>query len=404
MTSEERVLSNLEAFRTETRAWLEENAPPLIRQPMGGDRDTVWGGRNATFDHPDQKLWLERMGEKGWTCPTWPKAYGGGGLSQDESRVLGEELARLGCRPALISFGITMLGPVLLEFASEQQKKKFLPPIVRGEIRWCQGYSEPGAGSDLAGLQTRAVLDGDEYVVTGQKVWTSYADHSDWIFCLVRTDPDATKHDGISFLLFDMASPGVEAAPIRLISGSSPFCQTFFEDVRVPKDHLIGKVNGGWTIAKRLLQHERSMISQMGTGGGPRSAGLPELGREYLGGKEGEPLPDPVLRDRIAQVGMDRLCFAVTTGRSMAAAKAGRAAGAETSMFKYYGTEMNKRRAELSVEIAGAQGLGWEGEGFSDAEVGLSRGWLRSKGNSIEGGTSEIQLNIIAKRVLGLPD
>ena len=252
----------LAAFRAETRAWLIANCPATMRTPMSED-DEVWGGRRPVFDHPDQKTWLERMAARGWTAPTWPREYGGGGLSPAEALVLSEEMRSLGCRRPLKSFGVWMLGPVLLEFASEEQKLEHIPRIVRGEIRWCQGYSEPGAGSDLASLAARAVPDGQDFVVSGHKIWTSHADRSDWMFCLVRTDPSAPKHDGISFLLIDMASPGITVRPIRLISGSSPFCETFFDEVRVPKKNLVGRPGAGWTIAKRLLQHERALISEM---------------------------------------------------------------------------------------------------------------------------------------------
>jgi alkylation response protein AidB-like acyl-CoA dehydrogenase len=398
-------VSDLETFRHDTRKWLEENCPPSIRTPAP-ENETVWGGRHATYPNPDSKLWLDRMAERGWTAPTWPTEYGGGGLSRDEAKVLAEEQRTLGCRNALFSFGLSMLGPVLLEYANEKQKQKFVREIVRGDIWWCQGYSEPGAGSDLAGLQCKAELDGDHYVVNGEKVWTSYADKADWIFCLVRTDFKAKKHDGISFLLIDMESPGVSTSPIKLISGNSPFCQTYFQDVRVPAENLIGKLNGGWTIAKRLLQHERAMISGMGGGGAAMLGGggsMLDLARRYIGEEDGR-IADPALRDRITQATMDGACFGTTLRRSVEAAKAGRGPGPETSMFKLYGTELNKRRAELSVELAGTQALGWEGEGFSEQEIATTRGWLRSKGNSIEGGTSEVQLNIIAKRVLGLPD
>ncbi len=395
------LVADLEGFREETREWLEENCPPTKRGPDAVTEE-VWGGRNAVFKHPDTKLWLERMAAQGWTAPIWPKEYGGGGLSDDEAKILRQEMQRLRCRLPLMSFGISMLGPVLLEFANEEQKREHLPKIARGEIRWCQGYSEPGAGSDLASLQMRAVLDGDEYVVNGQKIWISYADKSDWIFCLVRTGPDTPKHDGISFLLIDMASPGVSTAPIRLISGYSPFCQTFFEDVRVPKENLVGPVNGGWTIAKRLLQFERSVISE-GFGISSRKRSLEELARRYLDCPAG-PLPDPALRSRLAQEMMEDECFGLTLKRSAEETKAGHGPGAASSMFKYYGTELNKRRYELMILLLGTQGLGWEGEGFEPDELLITREWLRSKANSIEGGTSEIQLNIIAKRVLGLPD
>ncbi|MEP2827419.1 acyl-CoA dehydrogenase family protein [Parvibaculum sp.] len=394
----------LDQFRQETRTWLEENCPPSMRTPMP-EEETVWGGRNATYPNPDAKLWLDRMASRGWTAPTWPKEYGGGGLSKEESRVLQQELRRIKARPALSSFGIWMLGPALLEFANEEQKKEHLPKIVRGEIRWCQGYSEPGAGSDLAGLQTKCEDKGDHYLVNGQKIWTSYADKADWIFCLVRTDP-ATKHDGISFLLFDMMSPGVEARPISMISGASPFCETFFTDVKVPKENLVGELNKGWTIAKRLLQHEREMISGMGLGGVGAGGGigsLEQVAKDYFGETDGK-IASPSLRDHITRQKMDSKAFALTMMRSAEEAKAGQGPGAASSIFKYYGTELNKRRYELLLELMGTQALGWEGDGFNDGEITVTRSWLRSKGNSIEGGTSEVQLNVVSKRVLGLPD
>ena len=257
-------MSDVESFRSEARAWIEENLPASLRgtgaRALTDEGDsTIWGGKRAKWTNPDAKLWLERMGAKGWTAPTWPTQYGGGGLNAAEARVLDQELAKAKAPIALASFGIWMLGPVLLEYATEEQKLEHLPKIVRGEIRWCQGYSEPGAGSDLAGLRTQAVDQGDHYLINGQKVWTSYANYADWIFCLVRTDT-TKKHEGISFMLFDMKSPGVEARPIKLISGNSPFCETFFTDVKVPKENQWGPLNGGWTVGKRLLQFERDSI------------------------------------------------------------------------------------------------------------------------------------------------
>jgi alkylation response protein AidB-like acyl-CoA dehydrogenase len=391
----------LPAFRAETRAWLIANCPATMRTPMNED-DEVWGGRRPVFDHPDQKIWLDRMAARGWTAPTWPREYGGGGLSPAEALVLSEEMRSLGCRRPLKSFGVWMLGPVLLEFASDEQKREHIPPIVRGEIRWCQGYSEPGAGSDLASLSARAVVEGQDFVVSGHKIWTSHADRSDWMFCLVRTDPNLPKHDGISFLLIDMASPGISVRPIRLISGSSPFCETFFDEVRVPRKNLVGRPGAGWTIAKRLLQHERALISEM-RDNFPDEETLESVARRYIGPTSG-PLADAALRDRIVQANMDFYCNKITLRRSAESAEAGRGPGAESSMFKLYGTELNKRRRELMVEILGFQGLGWEGDEFASNELQRTRTWLRSRANSIEGGTSEIQLNIIAKRVLGLPD
>jgi alkylation response protein AidB-like acyl-CoA dehydrogenase len=369
--------------------------------------EIVWGGRNATFKNPDSKLWLQRMAQRGWTCPTWPAEYGGGGLSKEQNLILTDELRRINARPALSSFGISMLGPVLLEYGTHAQKEEHIPRIVRGEIRWCQGYSEPGAGSDLAALNTRAVLDGDNYVINGSKVWTSYANLSDWIFCLVRTDAEASKHEGISFILFDMQSPGVTTKPIRLISGASPFCETFFDDVRVPANQLVGRLNDGWTIAKRLLQHERTMISSFGLAGGNIDRGANALTLEaaamhYRG--DSDRISDPVLRDQIALFKMDSEAFALTSRRSIEETRSNQGPNATSSMLKYYGCELNKRRYELMLAAMGSQALGWEGEGFSDDELAITREWLRSKANSIEGGTAEVQLNVIAKRVLGLPD
>ncbi len=396
-------MSDLEAFRTETRAWLEANCPPSMRTPMP-EEEIAWGGRKATFKNPDSKLWLDRMAARGWTAPTWPKQYGGGGLSGAEAKVLDEELRRIKARPALYSFGLWMLGPVLLEYASDAQKAEYLPKIVKGEIRWCQGYSEPGAGSDLAGLRTKAEDKGDHFLINGQKVWTSYADKADWIFCLVRTDPNK-KHEGISFVLFDMTWPGVEARPIKLISGSSPFCETFFTDVKVPKANLVGQLNGGWEIAKRLLQYERSNISASGFGslGGGGALELHEVAKHYAGEDEGR-IADPDLRARVAAHQMEQKAFALTVRRVEQEARAGKGVGPAASILKYAAAKLNQDRFELIVEAMGNRALGWEGEGFTDNETKATRGWLRSKGNSIEGGTSEINLNVVAKRVLGLRD
>lgn len=375
-----------------------------MRTPMP-ENETVWGGRNAKYPNPDAKKWLDSMASRGWTAPRWPTEYGGGGLSAEEDRVLAEELARIKARPALNSFGVWMLGPALLEFASHEQKMRFIPPIIRGEIRWCQGYSEPNYGSDLAGLQTKAEDQGDTYLVNGAKIWTSYADQADWIFCLVRTKPDVPKHEGISFLLFDMASEGVTTSPIQLISGASPFCQTFFDNVVVPKENLVGELNKGWSIAKRLLQHERQMISGIGgnsaLGGGNKS--LANQAKQYVGEHNGQ-IDDPALRGDVTHHNMNDRAFQLTLHRSAQEAATGNANGHLASVFKYYGSEQNKRKFELLLQTMGSQSVGWEGENFSDSELNTTRQWLRSKANSIEGGTSEVQLNVIAKRVLGLPD
>jgi acyl-CoA dehydrogenase len=339
------------------------------------------------------------MAERGWTAPEWPREYGGGGLNREEAKVLAAEMRRIKARPPLFSFGVWMLGPALLAFGTEEQKQRFLPPIVRGEIRWCQGYSEPGAGSDLASIQTRAVDQGDHWIVNGQKIWTSYADKADWIFCLVRTDPEAPKHLGISFVLFDMATPGVTTRPITLISGKSPFCETFFDDVRVEKENLIGTLNRGWDVAKALLAHERTMIGAMGDTGVGRPLG--QVAADHLGLDEAGRLDEPLLRARIADYDIDAAAFRLAMERAGDQMKAKQAHPAIASMLKYYGSELNKRRHELAMAAGGSDALEWEGDRSNDGQA--ARDWLRTKANSIEGGTSEVQLNIIAKHLLQLP-
>ncbi|GEM70391.1 acyl-CoA dehydrogenase [Sphingomonas aquatilis NBRC 16722] len=393
-------MTDLDQFRADTRAWLEANCPPDMREPIRGDQDVCWGGRH--YDpaaNPAQAQWLKVMGERGWTVPDWPKEYGGGGLSPAETKVLREEMRAIRARNPLNSFGISMLGPALLKYGSEEQKREHLPKIARGEIRWCQGYSEPNAGSDLAGLATSAEDAGDHYIVNGQKVWTSYADKADWIFCLVRTSK-ASKQGGISFVLFDMESPGVSTKPILLISGYSPFCETFMDNVKVPKANRIHEENKGWDVAKYLLGHEREMISGMGLGGqgeSPLVAGaIATIGLDHDGR-----LADPVLRTQIALFEVRAKAFAAMSERFIDELKAGRAHPAQPSMMKYVGTELNKDRHELMMAAGGSDALEWESERSNTGAA--PRAWLRTKANSIEGGTSEIQLNIIAKRILELP-
>jgi len=390
---------NLDTFRAEVRDWLAENCPEEMRSPLRSEKDACWGGRNFSFQSEAQRLWLERMGERGWTAPAWPKEYGGGGLNREQVKILKQEMVRINARGALYSFGISMLGPALLKYGNEEQKQKFLPSIVRGEIRWCQGYSEPNAGSDLANLQAPAVDMGDHYILNGSKIWTSYGDYGDWMFCLVRTDPEATKHQGISFMLFDMQTPGITVKPILLISGRSPFCEVFFEDVKIPKDQQVGELNKGWSIAKYLLTHEREMISWTGLSQtGTKSVG--ETAMDTIGGSDGQ-LDDAFLRADIAKFELDEMAFALTIERARDEVKAGVSLGAVSSWFKYFGTELNKQRYNLLMDTNGSDALAWTGEASNDGK--LARDWLRTKGNSIEGGTSEIQLNIVAKHILGLP-
>ncbi|GGY54584.1 acyl-CoA dehydrogenase family protein [Parvularcula lutaonensis] len=393
-------MTDLETFRQETRAWLEENCPQSMRGDYTAD-DACWGGKKWVFKSEDQKVWLERMAEKGWTVPTWPKEYGGGGLTKEENEILREEMKRIKAFPPHENFGISMLGPALLKFGTHEQKAKFLPPIARGEIRWCQGYSEPGSGSDLASLKTKAEDKGDHWLVNGQKVWTSYADQADWIFCLTRTDNSGPKHQGITFMLFSMESEGVSTKPIKLISGRSPFCETFLDDVKVPKTGLevVGEIGEGWRVATYLLTHEREMISGMFGGGATRFIG--QIAAQELGTDENGAIEDDMLRARAAQADLDGWAFLTLMKSIKDRAEAGDSLGAMSSALKYYGTELNKRRYELMMDIGGSDELEWETDRNKDGD--RARSWLRTRANSIEGGTSEIQLNIIAKRILELP-
>jgi alkylation response protein AidB-like acyl-CoA dehydrogenase len=392
-------MADLDQFRAETRAWLEANCPPEMRQPVRDDEDVYWGGRNATFKNDAQKAWFEACRDKGYTVPAWPKEYGGAGLTPPEAKVLREEMARINARPPLSSFGIWMLGPALLHFGTEQQKLHFLNQIARGEIRWCQGYSEPGSGSDLVSLQTYGEDKGDHWVVNGQKIWTSYADKADWIFCLVRTDK-TNKYQGITFMLFDMESTGVATKPILLISGNSPFCETFFDDVIVPKSYgeglpaYVGEINRGWDVAKYLLGHEREMIS--GADSSERGAGIGATLTRNAGGQL-----DPVLRAELAMFDVDALAFSAMGEKFLDEVKVGKAHPAYSNMMKYAGTELNKRRHELVMSAGGSTALEWDSEETRGGAP--SRSWLRTKANSIEGGTSEVMLGVVAKRILELP-
>ena len=384
-------MSDLEAFRAEIRAWIDANCPAEMRRPVQDESDICWGGRNFVFKNDAQKAWMEVCAAKGYTVADWPKAYGGAGLSPAEAKIWREELARAGARPPLSSFGIWMLGPALLKFGTEEQKVHYLNQIARGEIRWCQGYSEPGSGSDLVSLQTFGEDKGDHWVVNGQKIWTSYADKADWIFCLVRTDK-ANTYQGISFLLFDMTTPGVTTKPIKLISGNSPFCETFFDNVVVPKAQIVGQLNRGWDVAKYLLGHEREMISGAGDGGQTSAIGnvLKRSGLE-----------DPMLRAELAQFDIDALAFAACGEKFLDEIKVGKAHPAQPNMMKYAGTELNKRRHELLMSAGGSTALEWDSEETRGGAA--ARSWLRTKANSIEGGTSEVMLNVVAKRILELP-
>ncbi|MBV9043825.1 MAG: acyl-CoA dehydrogenase family protein, partial [Alphaproteobacteria bacterium] len=328
-------------------------------------------------------------------------------LTTEQARVLQEEMARIGAVNPIGGMGVGLFGPTLLEYGTEEQKQRYIPDIVNGKVWWCQGYSEPGSGSDLASLQTRAEDKGDHWLVNGQKIWTSGAQYADWCYCLVRTDPKAKKHEGISFLMIDMKSPGVEVRPILLINGTSPFCETFFTGVKVPKENLMGPLNGGWTVGKRLLQFERD-----GQGGNARGAsfrgadarGVDEIAKTYVGADGQGRIADADLRVRVADHMMDAAAMRLTVQRMQDDARSNQGPSAVTSIMKNANVKVNQTRAELLIEIMGFQGLGWEGEHFSENEINATRNWLSGKAQSIYGGSNEIQSNIIAKRILGLLD
>jgi alkylation response protein AidB-like acyl-CoA dehydrogenase len=383
---------NLEDFREELREWLEENCPQGVRNVPRSPENSFWGGRNPEYPSADHKLWFERMAARGWTVPAWPREYGGGGLSSAQARILAEEMDRIKAALPLQSLGILMLGPALLKFASEEQKREHLPRIARGEIRWAQGYSEPGAGSDLASLQTRAEDMGDHFLVNGQKIWTTYGHKCDMIFTLVRTDRDVPKQQGISFLLIDMASPGVEARPLKQLSGNTNFSETFFTDVRVPKANLVGELNRGWDVAKYLLTFERTT---MGGSGGARvqetleAAALRLLGRDGLA-------REARLRQEIAEVLVESWALKLANRRLRDCANAKSASPFAPSILKVLATELEVRRSRAFMALGGFTHL--------DSEGTPAYKWLDAPTNCIAGGSNEIQLNILSKRALGLPE
>ena len=384
----------LDEFRLEVRQWLQENFPAS----EANKNLILVAGFGAKFTG-DAKRWQERMADKGWGIPTWPEKYGGGGLSFKQAHILKEEMKSIGAYNPIGGFGPMMFGPTILDVGTEEQKKRYLPPMCRGEIHWCQGYSEPGAGSDLASLQSYAEDMGDHFLLNGSKVWTSGGMQADWMYGVFRTDK-SKKYEGISFITLDMHSPGVEVRPIKLISGASPFSEVFFTDVKIPKENLVGEINLGWGIAKQLLLHERQGITSMGSTGSGRSYDIEDAAREYIGLENGT-LMDGAMRDRIAQHKMFSKAYDLTVRRfSQEAAVKGPSHA--IGILKVGWAKMAQNREELMIEILGNQGLGWEGKGYSTHELNAVRTWLRSKANSIEGGTTEINLNTVAKRVLDL--
>ena len=386
-------MSQIDEFRTSTRAWLEENCPGGAR----GSGQIPWGSSSIELE-PDVRLWLQRMSERGWTVPTWPREYGGAALSRDEYTVLIDELKRINARTPLTGRGVNYIGPTILELGSDDQKTRWLPGIARGEGGWAMGYSEPGAGSDLASLSCRAELQGDHYLLNGRKTWTSDAMDCDYIFVLVRTSPDKPKHEGISLVLVDMSQAGVQVRPIRLLSGASPFNETLFEDALARADDVIGGIDNGWTVGKRLLQFERSThagINISGSQGGRVvESHMPETIKRYAPTSAGR-ITDPVMRARLIRFEQNGHAQRLTQKRVIEELEA-RAPGYASSAVKLSGALHTQEGDEMLLAAMGTGGIGSETE--------ATRAWLRQKALTIAGGTKEVQLNIIAKRVLGLPD
>ena len=395
-------MSETAEFRADTRAWLQENCPPGAR----GDGVIPWGSRKVELP-ADSRVWLDNMAAKGWTVPTWPSAYGGAELDSEQYLILLEELRRINARSPLIGRGVNYIGPTILELGTEDQKARWLPGMAQGDGGWCMGYSEPGAGSDLASLSTKAERDGDQYIISGRKTWTSDAMHGDYIFALVRTDSTVAKHNGISLILIDMDQPGVQVRPIRLISGSSPFNETLFEGAIANANDIIGPVNQGWTVGKRLLQYERSThagINISGTQGRVADTPLPEIFRDLLPTDDASGrILDNDHRSALLNWQMQQCTYEMTQRRAIEETQA-RAPGFTSSAVKLTGTLLKQERDEIHMAALGFNGIGWESDEFPKEALTHTRTWLHQKSLTIAGGTAEVQRNIIAKRVLGLPD
>ena len=394
---------NLEVFREEVSAWVTENFPRrLVGSVMGLE------GQASDEVKADFELWRQRLAGQGWGAPTWPKHYGGAELSDAEAKVISQEMGKQGAFnpiPLMAGMGVTMVGPTVLEYGTEEQKEKHLPGIASGEVRWCLGLSEPNAGSDLASLSTRAEDDGDSFVINGQKIWTSGADISQWCGALVRTDTSAKKRDGISFVLLPMDQDGVTTKPIQLISGISPFCETFFDNARTDKKELLGPLNEGWSVVKRLLQHERQSQTQARSPSASSSKpSLQEVAKKYVGIDDSGKLDDPDLRVRLIEHLMDSQAHNLTVGRITAEAKGKVEVSAAASILKNSATRVAQGNSELTLELMGNQGVGWEGDNFNADELSNVRDWLWGKAISIYGGSYEVQNNIISKNILGLPE
>ncbi|MDA0892746.1 MAG: acyl-CoA dehydrogenase family protein [Proteobacteria bacterium] len=392
----------LALFRTEVSAWLKTHCPASQRQPIVRE-EQIWGGRRRVFPSADAKQWFEACRDRGYTAPEWPVEYGGAGLTPEQAKILKQEMTRLQCRPPLYCQGLWMLGPALLVYGSEAQKREHLSAICRGEIRWAQGYSEPSAGSDLANLKTKAEDCGDHFLVNGTKIWTTKADEADWIFCLVRTSDASPKQAGISFLLIDMASEGVSTSPIQLISGESEFCQTFFDNVQVPKANLVGELNGGWAVAKELLKHERKMMAAFDGMLEKPAMSVLELAHYAVGVDQDGRLGNSELRSDIAQHLMREQAISQLGERIYWQGKAKQSDPRLPLLMKHLGTTETQTKDELILRALGDEGLSMEDECVPEGLRKMVKQWAFNKALTIAGGTSEVQLNIIAKRALSMP-
>ena len=383
------------AFRDEVRGWLRDNLPDDLRDKVAN---------YAHLSKDDLLRWHRILAKKGWIAPAWPREWGGTGWNVVQRYIFEEECGYAGA-PPLIPFGLAMCGPVLVKFGTPEQQKRFLPRIYHGDDFWCQGYSEPGAGSDLASLKTRAVREGDHYVVNGQKTWTTLGHYGDWIFCLVRTGgADVKKQEGISFLLIDMKTPGITVRPLMLMDGAHEVNEVFLDDVRVPVENLVHGEGQGWTVAKYLLGHERMNTARIGTSRRELDHLKEYAAKQVKGGKS--LMEDVRFRDKVTRLEVELMALQITNLRFLDQLRGGRAPGAEVSMLKIVGTEIQQRITELMMEAAGPMALPFKptgpAEGFDLFTANLAARYCNFRKTSIYAGSNEIQRNIIAKMSLGL--
>ena len=394
---QETAAATVEEIREEVVAWLRDNLPPQWVEAIDSGDDAKLREARKLVNYNE---WCARLGEAGWATPTWPAEFGFRGLTAEQARAVNEELGRYKVHRSFNIIGLGMGGPTVMHWGNDEQKHRFLMPMAKHEEIWCQLFSEPGAGSDVAGLATRAVRDGDEWVVNGQKVWTTLAHMAKWGMLVARTDPDQPKHKGLSYFIVDMHSPGVEVRPLKQITGDAEFNEVFFNDVRVPEANRIGPVGEGWAVATTTLMNERVALSGAGSvsdtnvGGGAVDGLIADARRSGA-------WDDPVLRDRLLQAVIEGRLIRVTNLRASAARKAGKPAGPEGSITKLFQAEYNQRLQNLAVDLLGSRGMAWAGA--DEATAATVTGFLRSRANTIEGGTSEIMRNILGERVLGLP-